>query len=196
MPKTGATPQRRKELIDAAILAIGERGSLNVTMNEIAKKAGVSSALAHHYFGAKDELLIATMRQLVSDLIVEMSAALSETHTPRERLSTIVKVNFSVNQFRPEIISAWLAFYVEAQRSPELRRLLRIYTRRTRSNLLSGLRPLVRNDEAEQSAEAIASLIDGFYVRRALRDGLPNPAGAIGIIERFIDTTLKAAAKA
>lgn len=134
------------------------------------------------------------MRQLVSDLIVETRGMLALADTPRERISAVVAVNFSASQFRPEIISAWLAFYVEAQRSPELRRLLRIYTHRLRSNLLSGLRPLLPKSDADQAAEAIASLIDGFYIRRALRDGLPNPAGAIRIVEHYVDTTLKATA--
>jgi AcrR family transcriptional regulator len=60
MPKLGMPPLRRRALIDAAILTIGERGTLDVTMSEIAGRAGVSSALAHHYFGAKDGLLQAT----------------------------------------------------------------------------------------------------------------------------------------
>ena len=68
MPKIGMEPLRRKALIDATISAIGARGSLDVTMSEIAGRAGVSSALAHHYFGAKDELLQATMRHLLAEL--------------------------------------------------------------------------------------------------------------------------------
>ena len=40
------------------------------------------------------------------------------------RVSAIIAVNFSDKQFQPETIAAWLAFYVEAQKSPPLRRLL------------------------------------------------------------------------
>ncbi len=143
MPKLGMEPVRRKALIDAAILAIGERGSLDVTMSEIAGRAGVSPALAHHYFGAKDELLQATMRHILSELGADLRAALASAATPRERLDAILAVNFSDSQFRAETIAAWLAFYVEAQRSTAMRRLLRIYARRLHSNLMSGLSPLL-----------------------------------------------------
>ena len=68
MPKIGMEPVRRRALIDATIAAIGGRGSVDVTMSEIAGIAGVSSALAHHYFGAKTDLLQATMRHLLSEL--------------------------------------------------------------------------------------------------------------------------------
>ncbi|MBA3447370.1 MAG: transcriptional regulator BetI, partial [Pseudaminobacter sp.] len=139
MPKLGMEPLRRKALIDATISAIGARGSLDVTMSEIAGRAGVSSALAHHYFGAKDELLQATMRHILSELNSDMRVALGESETARARVRAVIAVNFSDTQFRPEIIAAWLAFYVQAQKSQPLRRLLRVYARRLHSNLMSGL---------------------------------------------------------
>ena len=117
MPKIGMEPLRRQALIDATISAIGEHGSLDVTMSDIAGRAGVSSALAHHYFGAKEDLLQATMRHLLADLGRDTVRALSRAATPRERVSAVIAVNFSAGQFRAETIGAWLAFYVEAQRS-------------------------------------------------------------------------------
>ena len=190
MPRVGMEPMRRKALIDATISAIGQRGSLDVTMSEIAGRAGVSSALAHHYFGAKDELLQATMRRLLADLIADTRAALVTSETPRQRISAVVCVNFSETQFSPETIAAWLIFYVNAQESAPLRRLLRVYARRLHSNLMSGLTPLLSRAEAERTAEATAALIDGLYIRRALKDGTPNAAGAIALVEDYLETKL------
>src|SRR3954463_15245659 len=185
MPKIGMEPLRRRALIDATISAIGEHGSLDVTMSDIAGRAGVSSALAHHYFGAKGDLLEATMRHLLADLGRDSIIALGRARSPRERISAVIAVNFSAAQFRQEIVQAWLAFYVEAQKSTMLRRLLRVYARRLNSNLLSGLGPLMPRPEAERMAEAIAAMIDGLYIRRALKDGLPNPASAAALVEDF-----------
>jgi len=190
MPKIGMEPVRRKALIDATISAIGERGSLNVTVSEIAERAGVSSALAHHYFGPKEELLLATMRHLLAELGRDSVAALRKATTPRQRLSAIAAVNFNAGQFREETVHAWLAFYVEAQNSLPLRRLLSVYARRLHSNLMSGLAPLMPRAQAERMAEAIAAQIDGLYIRRALRDGLPNPASAISLVEDYVDAML------
>ncbi|MET3662660.1 choline-binding transcriptional repressor BetI [Aquamicrobium ahrensii] len=196
MPKIGMEPLRRKALIDATISTIGERGTLNVTVAEIAGRAGVSSALAHHYFGPKEELLQATMRQLLADLGRDTVSALRGAATPRERVSAVITVNFNAGQFREETVHAWLAFYVEAQNSPLLRRLLRVYARRLHSNLMSGLLPLTSRPEAERMAEAIAALIDGLYIRRALRDGLPNPASATSLVEDYVDAKLERQANA
>ena len=131
MPKIGMEPLRRKALIDATISAIGERGSLDVTMSDIAGRAGVSSALAHHYFGAKDELLLATMRHMLADL-----TATSVTRAARGRHAARARFGGDRRQFLRRSSSgrkpshAWLAFYVEAQKSTALRRLLRVYARR------------------------------------------------------------------
>ncbi|MBS3648193.1 transcriptional regulator BetI [Pseudaminobacter sp. 19-2017] len=191
MPKVGMPPLRRKALINAAISAIGDRGSLDVTMTEIANRAGVSSALAHHYFGAKDDLIQATMRHLLTDLGRDAVGALNAAETPRDRVTAIIRVNFAVGQFRPEVVHAWLAFYVEAQKSAPLRRLLRVYSRRLYSNLMSGLIDLVPRPEAERMAEAIAAMIDGLYIRRALRDGLPRPLTAAALVEDYVETKLR-----
>ena len=190
MPKLGMPPLRRRALIDAAILTIGERGTLDVTMSEIAGRAGVSSALAHHYFGAKDGLLQATMRHILTELNADVRKALATSRTARERVSAVIAVNFSETQFQPEIIAAWLAFYVEAQKSETLRRLLRVYARRLHSNLMSGLTGLMPRTDAERAAEAIAALIDGLYIRRALKDGAPNAASAIALVEDYLETKL------
>lgn len=193
MPKIGMEPLRRKALIDAAIGAIGERGSLDVTMSEIAGRAGVSPALAHHYFGAKQELLQATMRHLLAELGRDTVAALRQAGSPLERVRAVVRVTISEAQFSPATIAAWLAFYVEAQRSGPMRRLLRVYARRLHSNLSSGLTPLMPRADALRVAEGIAALIDGLYIRRALKDGEPDAASAVALVEDYFESRLAAA---
>src|SRR5690606_13976200 len=109
-----------------------------------------------------------------TELYSDAHASLRAARSPLDRVRAIIAVNFSDKQFRPETIAAWLTFYVAAQKAPALRRLLRIYARRLHSNLMSGLAALMPRSEAEHVAEAIAALIDGLYIRRALRDGTPN----------------------
>jgi TetR/AcrR family transcriptional repressor of bet genes len=179
-------PVRRKALISAAIEAIHARGMGQVTMGEIARRAGVSAALAHHYFGGKDQLLLATMRHLLTELGTEIQARLAAAETPRERISAVIRGNFAAHQFRPAVISAWLAFYVQAQTDPEARRLLHIYMRRLESNLLHALREVTTRDEAARLAETAAALIDGLWIRRSLATTDPDPDSAARLVETAI----------
>ena len=57
MPKLGMVPIRRRQLVEAAIAVIHEDGFTRATVARIAKYAGISSGMVHHYFKDKDDLL-------------------------------------------------------------------------------------------------------------------------------------------
>lgn len=189
MPKARVEHERRKALTDAVIQAIGAEGSLDVTMADIASRAGVSPALAHHYFGSKQELIVASVRALLADLKADAVAALQTAHGPRARVSAIIAVSFSDKQFSSETVAAWLAFYVAAQRTEALARLVRLYGRRLHSNLMSGLVPLVGEGEAYRIAEGAAAMIDGLYIRKALGSA-GTRTDPILLVEDHIETQI------
>lgn len=191
MPRIGMEPLRRKALVDAALRTIGSHGSLDVTMSEIAREAGVSAALAHHYFGSKQQLVIATIQSLLARLRADLVAALQDTSDARKRLSAVIRVSFHADQFDAETVAAWLAFYVEAQRSDAVRRLLIIYTRRLRSNLKHALAQLCPADDAARIAEGVAAMIDGLYIRQSLNASPLGGQAPIRLTEDYLDMQLK-----
>jgi TetR/AcrR family transcriptional repressor of bet genes len=192
MPKVGMEPVRRKALVDATLRAVGDHGSLAVTMSEIARHAGVSPALAHHYFGSKEQLVIETIRSLLRQLRTDAVAALGAAETPRDRLSAIIRVNFQAHQFAPETVAAWLAFYTEAQRSEAVRRLLVVYARRLNSNLLSSLKQLCPVGTAGEIADGAAAMIDGLYLRQGLRSAPVSIESSIALTESYVQAQLAA----
>jgi TetR/AcrR family transcriptional repressor of bet genes len=194
MPKIGMEPLRRKALVDATLRAVGDHGSLTVSMSEIARHAGVSPALAHHYFGSKEQLVIETIRSLLRTLREDAVAGLRQAATPRDRISAVIRVNFQAHQFAPETVAAWLAFYTEAQRSEEVRRLLVVYARRLNSNLLSSLKRLCTPQEAAAIADGAAAMIDGLYLRQGLRSAPVSIESSIALTESYVDAQLAAVA--
>ena len=105
-PRSGMAEARRRALIGAALQEISARGSLDVTVAQIASRAGVSSALAHHYFGAKDDLILATMRHLLAEFGAGVVTRLRRAEGPRARLTAIVEGSFGPEQFHRATISA------------------------------------------------------------------------------------------
>ncbi len=185
MPKLGMEPIRRAALVKATIGEVGRAGSLDVTVGQIAKRAGMSTALAHHYFGAKDQIFLAAMRHILTEYAAAVRAALARSRGPRARLEAIVRAGFAPDQFQGEVVSAWLTFYVQAQTTAEARRLLTVYQRRLRSNLLFDLRKLT--GAADAAAETLAALIDGFYIRAALGQGGPEGDAAAARVLATLD---------
>lgn len=187
MPKVGMEPIRRKALIDATIAEVGAAGSLDVTVGQIARRAGMSSALAHHYFGGKDQILLAAMRHILSIFGAHVRQETAQAKSPLDRLRAIIAASFHPQNFADEVVAAWLTFYLQAQTSPDAKRLLTVYVRRLHSNLVYNLRPLVPADRIETIAHGIAALIDGFYIRNALQDGTPSRDQAIAVVEDYLD---------
>lgn len=189
MPKVGMEPIRRRSLVEAAISAIHARGSLDITIRDIALRAGVSQGLAHHYFGSKDALIVSAMRHLLTEYGRQVRREIKKAKDPRSRVSAIIHASLGTEQFKPETVSVWLVFYVHAQESDEAHALLSVYSRRLRSNLVHGLTPLA-GDRAHRIAEGIASLIDGLYIRKAL-GSLAKDAAAEHLVEDYVDRQLE-----
>ncbi|MBO0661685.1 transcriptional regulator BetI [Jiella sp. MQZ9-1] len=185
---------RRETVIAATIAAIDEAGSLNVTVADIAGRAGISSALVHHYFGTKDDLMIAAMRSLLKQCRQEVAQRLRAAgEDPRARVRAVIAGSFAPSQFSQETVSAWLVFYLYARRSFEAARLLRIYFRRLETNLVSALETLVGVERAGRIAAGAGAMIDGVWLRQALTPVTePDPDSATAMVERFIDAELNA----
>ncbi len=182
-------PIRKAALVNATIAEIGHAGSLDVTVGQIARRAGMSSALAHHYFGGKEAMFLAAMRHVLTLYGAEVRGALAMAEGPQARVEAVVRASFSAANFRREVVGAWLNFYVMAQTMPQARRLLAVYQGRLRSNLTQGLRPLV-GARAGIVAEALAALIDGVYLRQVLAGDSPDRAAAVAVVLDHLQTEL------
>lgn len=185
-------PIRRASLIKATIAEIGDVGSLEVTVSRIAKRAGMSSALAHHYFGSKEAMFLAAMRHVLTVYGAEVRGALAAAEGSEARARAVIRASFSAASFRREVVAAWLNFYVLAQTQPEVRRLLLVYQRRLVSNLRHALRPLLPA-RASEVAASIAAMIDGAYLHAALGSALPDGTRAAARVEAYLTQSLRGA---
>lgn len=192
MPKIGMEPIRRDALVRATIHEIGTQGSLDVTVARIARRAGMSSALAHHYFGSKEQIFAAAMRHILTLFGAEVRGALHMADSPRARVEAIIRASFAPGQFRSETVAAWLNFYVQALKSDEARRLLDIYQRRLRSNLMHEFKRIAP-ERARTLTRGMAAMIDGLYIRQALRTEKLSHTAAVAVLIDYLDSSLTGA---
>jgi TetR/AcrR family transcriptional repressor of bet genes len=183
-------PIRRKQLVEAAIAVIHEQGFANATVARIARQAGISAGMVHHYFKDKDDLLVATMRHLLAELRSDAVARLAGTSDPRQRIRSIIDACFSDAQFDEQVFSAWLALYGNARQSPRLMNILSVYHRRLRSSLLHDLRRIVNEAEALRLADGIAAMIDGLWLRYALTGKPDHPETPRALTRDYLSAAL------
>lgn len=193
MARIGVESIRRQQLINATLKVIEEHGFQGATIGKIASASELSVGIVSHYFGGKQGLLEATMRYLLSCLQQDVSSLMAgRPNTPRECLMAIVDANFSGVQTHAQSAKTWLAFWTQAMHSPDLMRLQRINERRLLSNLIFHLRQLMPTGQAQATAQTIAALIDGFWLRAAMSEGRIEPDQAVALCKTYIDQAIAA----
>lgn len=190
MPKVGMEPIRRQQLIAATLEAVHRHGLADTTLTRISGIAGLSSGIVAHYFGGKDGLLEATMRDMLRKLNAGVRARMRPGCTPAQALDAIVEGNFDMEQIDPSAASVWLAFWAEAQHKPELARLQRANQIRLRSNLRHWLGQLVGREQALDLADGLAALIDGLWLRGVFEPGGISSARCVTLCKRYLHTQL------
>jgi TetR/AcrR family transcriptional repressor of bet genes len=184
---------RRQQLIDATLKVIEENGFQGATIGKIAKASDLSVGIVSHYFGGKQGLLEATMRYLLSSLQGDVLQAMGAgSYDPRDRVLAIIDANFSAVQTDPQSAKTWLAFWTQAMHSPELMRLQRVNERRLLSNLIYYLRQLMPRPHVRSTAQTLAAMIDGFWLRAAMSEGRIELDQAVALCKTYIDQAIEA----
>ena len=191
MPKLGMEPIRKDALVKATIVEIGRVGSLDVTVSQIAKRAGMSPALAHHYFGSKEDMFLAAMRHILTLYGAEVRGALAAAEGPDGRIRAILQRQFQPRQL-PARGGGGLAELLgsgadRAARRSGCWRSIRGGCGRT---LSAALRPLAGRRGAAASAAGLGALIDGLYLREVLKTGAPDGAAAVAMALAYLDAEL------
>ena len=90
-PATEQNEARRIEMLRAAAELICERGFGDTRIADVARRAGVSSALVIYYFGTRDRLLVDALRYSEESFYEAAERMLAEVPSLPERLSLLIR---------------------------------------------------------------------------------------------------------
>src|SRR5260221_4861527 len=89
----GAPEQATERLvIDAAVACILERGFYRASSNEVARRAGVTWGVIQHYFGTREALMLAVLKDGARHLTDVMAGATIDAETVAERLEQLIEI--------------------------------------------------------------------------------------------------------
>lgn len=196
MPKIGAENEQKKKIINAVLECICSTGIERITLEMIARKAGVSKGIVSYYFGNKDSLLLDAFkaflayygRKIVNDIHPEMSATqmmeiiLFHSLPPRseEELTGEMPINVAeIDRVEDTNIPArkkallYLNFFSRAMLENTLQQELQEAYRRDIAGVAKVIRygqatGEFRSGNAEEMAWSIFAMIEGICVFRVV----------------------------
>lgn len=118
-PRKLSREARKAQLIDATIEVIAVRGYARTTLTDVANKAGLSHGLVNFHFQTKERLLSETLLFLAEEYRANWTEALAAADdAPAQRLDAILRADFNPAICTSAKLSAWCAFWGEAQCRP------------------------------------------------------------------------------
>src|SRR5438874_11664675 len=118
-----SNPDRRSQILDAALVCFAKRGFRQASMHDISAEAGISVGLIYRYFENK-EAVISAMADRHKAEIGDMLERARKAQTLLESLEILFTAHCCENE--PRVISAFVVdLYAEASRNPQVAYLVR-----------------------------------------------------------------------
>ncbi len=102
---------RRDQVIDVARRLFGQRGTTEVSMDEIASEAGVARSTIYVYFANRDELLRACVTRMHDQLMTTITETWDREKAPIDRLQRLIRGIFEQLDGDPAFVRLALASY-------------------------------------------------------------------------------------
>src|SRR5215208_1305296 len=171
------TPSAPERILDAACDLIAAEGIDEVRIARVAQRAGASTALVHHYFSTREELLeqaLIPSSEQAGDERFQRPADAEETATEALARGIAESLPFPGPQEREWVL--WVELWLRAVREPALRGVAARLYGRYRDWLASLIRAGIESGEFRSDAdpEAFAdlamALLDGTGIRALIDD--------------------------
>jgi AcrR family transcriptional regulator len=183
----------RERILEAACDLIAADGIDDVRIARVAMKAGASTALVHHYFSTREELLeqalLHSFEQVGDERFAEDDA---EARTATAALAEAIEECLPrPGRFERDWV-LWVELWLRAAREPDLRPLAATLYARYHDWLEEVLKRGIESGEFEQPADLAAltdrtmALLDGLGVRALLRDPTMDIDAARAQVADFI----------
>ncbi len=118
-PRSMPKQARRKQLIEATIKCIAEKGLSGTTMADVTQQAGLSMGIVNLHFETKEKLLIETLRFISTEYTSGLTKIFNnEKLSTEEKITSHVSFDFSRKITDRNKLAVWFAFWGETKSRP------------------------------------------------------------------------------
>jgi AcrR family transcriptional regulator len=180
-------PERRKQLLEVARKVFGRRGYHTVTMDAVAREAGVTKPILYDHFPSKRELYLALLEADLETLAARLREALDASSGNRERIRASFQAYFDFVDEHAE------GFRLLMQEAVGGEREFRDMVARFRDEVLEQVTAVIvresKGNLGRGEAEDVALGLVGMAETAAQR----NPGGSKANRRRTVDTLVRLA---
>jgi AcrR family transcriptional regulator len=116
-----APAQRRLSLLKAAFREVAEKGFSRVTLDDIARRAGVSKGVTLYYFDSKEDLFLELFGWLIDSIHERMRDAVAVVSDPVQKVRALVALIFPSPSKNRAFFRAYVDFCGLASRHESFR---------------------------------------------------------------------------
>jgi TetR/AcrR family transcriptional regulator, fatty acid metabolism regulator protein len=162
--------QRREELIKATYYEVAEKGYSAVTLQDIAKRAGVSKGSTLYYFATKEDLFLGALEWMVNQFDIRIDQAMADVEDPVEKVKALIGTIFANAQESRQFFLAYSDLVSIGTRNKRFHDLnARFYDgcyAHNREVIEAGMRTGVfRQVDVEEASAMMRALVDGLMLQ-------------------------------
>lgn len=166
----GREAEKRLVLLKAAFREVAEKGFSEVTLEDIARRSGVSKGVTLYYFASKVELFLQLFGWLIDAIGARMREAVATVSDPVEKLRALVAITFPSPSRNRAFFRAYIDFCGLAARLESFRRVgERFYAacRQVDQGIVEeGIRQgAFRVRDAGEAASTLRAIFDGLMLQ-------------------------------
>lgn len=193
-PRAMPKEARRRQLIDATINSIAEKGLSGTTMADVTQQAGLSMGIVNLHFQSKEKLLVETLRFISDEYTSGLNNIFAdELMTVEEKIIAHVDFDFSRLITDRNKLAVWFAFWGETKSRPTYLSICANYINEIAINL-THLFALLKDQgnygvvDPELVCTCYTALSDGLWLDLLVTPKGLNPSQARAIAIHYLRT--------
>jgi len=162
--------RRRRQLLDATIKCISNKGLGSLTLADVANEAGLSQGIVNLHFNSKDNLLNETLRFLAEDYDTQFMQTLEKSSPgAAETLLALMEMDLKPAVCDRKKLAVWFAFWGEVKTMPTYQEICAAYNDKYKEILRDLCERIISEGNyvglnAKTVTNALSSLTDGLWL--------------------------------
>lgn len=170
MSKMDAVTERKNQIVQATVECITKHGYHNFSMQDVARKAGVSKGIIHYYFLNKDDLMMSVLDKVASDIELILQEEMQTEQDPLRKLEIFIEVSMDVVRNTREYYQVNMDFWTQINQKEAVRVVISNHYKKFRKTCQKILQEGIEQGvfqaiDPHEYASFILALIDGISLQ-------------------------------